>query len=117
MSNNTVVSEFRPNGQSSKPGKRRIRERILAAIGHSLKAVGEQVAEARRAQQVFDELNTMTDRELEDIGIRRFDIPAVVAGTYRSMRLAASNVIPLGRRRAMRSSDRVAASPKKPSAA
>ena len=37
-----------------------------------------RVARAR----VAEELNAYTDRELSDIGISRYDIPAVVNGTY-----------------------------------
>lgn len=117
MNNNPIVFELRPNGRSRKQENRRIHERVLTAIGRSLKAVGERVAEARRAQQVFDELNAMTDHELEDIGIMRSDIAAVVAGTYRGMRLSASNVIPIDRRCAKQPSDQIAAPPKRPSAA
>lgn len=114
---NAVISEFHPKGPDCKPEMLCLHERILAVIHRTLRAVGERVAEARHARQIFDELNAMSDHELEDIGIVRADIPAFVAGTYRGVRSAASNVIPLDCRCRMRSSDAAGASPKKPSAA
>lgn len=115
--NNAVISEFRSKDQPCQPEKRRFHERVLVAICRALKAVGDRVAEARRVQQIFDELNAMNDHELEDIGLIRSDIPAVVAGTYRRMHPEASNVITLDRRCRMRPSDATAELPKKPSAA
>lgn len=115
--NNAVISEFRPKDQPCKRERRRLHERVLVAICRALNAVGDKVAEARHAQQIFGELNAMNDHELEDIGIIRSDIPAVVAGAYRGMRPVASNVISLDRRCRMRQSDATAALPKKPSAA
>ncbi|WP_423888540.1 DUF1127 domain-containing protein [Bradyrhizobium sp.] len=114
---NAVISEFRSKDQSCKPERRRLHERALGAICRALNAVGDKVAEAGHAQKIFDELNAMNDHELEDIGLIRSDIPAVVAGTYRGMRSAASNVITLDRRCRVRPSDATAALPKKPSAA
>lgn len=45
-------------------------ERARAAFGHW---------RARRAafQQVIDELSVLSDRELNDLGLSRYDIPAV----------------------------------------
>ena len=114
---NAVISEFRSKDQSCQPEKRLLHERVFGAICRALKAVGDRAAEARHVQQIFDELNAMNDHELEDIGLIRSDIPAVVAGTYRGMRPAASNVITLDRRCRTRPSDATAALPKKPSAA
>jgi Uncharacterized conserved protein len=45
----------------------------------------------------------MSDRELEEIGIRRSDISTVVAASYRRKSAAASNVIQIGRREEPRS--------------
>lgn len=115
--NNAVISKFRSKDRSCKPERRRLHERVLGTICRALNAVVDKVAEARHAQQIFDELNAMNDHELEDIGLIRSDIPAVVAGTYRGMRPAASNVISLDRRCRRRPSDATAALPKKPSAA
>lgn len=115
--NNAVISQFRSKEQSCKPAKRRLHERVLVAICGVLYAVSDRVAKARHAQQIFGELNAMNDHELEDIGITRSDIPAVVAGTYRGVQPAASNVISLDRRCRMRPSDATSALPKTPSAA
>lgn len=37
---------------------------------------------AQRRKQMFQELNSYTDRQLADIGLMRSDIPSVVNGTY-----------------------------------
>jgi hypothetical protein len=47
-------------------------------------AFAERVAEARRIARACEELATMSEPELNDIGINRADIPALVFGTYRT---------------------------------
>lgn len=91
--NNAVISRLLPKGQCYGQESRWPHERFVAAIRRVLSAVGDRVAAARRAQQTLKELNAMTDHELEDIGIIRSDIPAIIAGTYPGMQRAASNVI------------------------
>jgi uncharacterized protein YjiS (DUF1127 family) len=46
----------------------------------SLKSIAEKLNAWRRYREAVRELEQMTDRELEDIGIRRGDIPYVVRG-------------------------------------
>ncbi len=48
-----------------------------------LRALPDWLAEARQMQQAFETMSAMSDRELEDIGITRSYIPAIVARTYR----------------------------------
>lgn len=52
---------------------------IRTRIGQITAFIG---ARRRRAQQIRD-LHGMTDRELRDIGLSRFDVPAIEDGTYR----------------------------------
>ena len=59
---------------------------VWSAISRAKKAFGEGTAEARRMARAYDELTTMSDPELHDIGISRADIPAVLSGTYRRTR-------------------------------
>ena len=55
----------------------------LAGILRSARASFRQSVEMRRAQQrARDELDAYSDRQLQDLGISRADIPSVVAGTY-----------------------------------
>ncbi|MGO4873035.1 MAG: DUF1127 domain-containing protein [Roseiarcus sp.] len=46
----------------------------------SLKTIAEKLNAWRRYREAVRELSQMTDRELEDIGIRRGDIRYVVRG-------------------------------------
>ncbi len=65
---------------------RGIFDRARGAFGRTLKASVDIFAEAGRKSRQFDELATMSDLELADIGINRADIPAVVAGVHRGRR-------------------------------
>jgi uncharacterized protein YjiS (DUF1127 family) len=56
---------------------------LWQAISNTFKAFTEGAAAARRASRTYDQLASMSDPELHDIGIHRSDIPAVVSGTYR----------------------------------
>jgi len=56
-----------------------------SAIDRILQAFTAGVAEARRMSRLYDELTTMSDPELHDIGINRADIPAVISGTCRRL--------------------------------
>lgn len=78
----------------------------LNAIKRVYKTATEGVTEAQRMRRDYGQLKSMSDRDLEDIGISRGDIPAIVAGTYVSNRRAwpcARNVIQIGRREGPRS--------------
>lgn len=56
---------------------------VWHAITGTLKAVAEGAAEARRMARLYDQLSAMSDPELQDMGIYRGDIQAVVSGKYR----------------------------------
>lgn len=64
---------------------------ILKAIGHTLMAVTDGIAKARKMHRDYETLSAMSNLELEDIGISRSDIHAVVTGTYCGTRHAPSN--------------------------
>jgi uncharacterized protein (DUF2249 family)/uncharacterized protein YjiS (DUF1127 family) len=77
----------------------------LDTIKRAYGATVEGIAEARRMRRAYDELSAMSNHALEDIGVSRGDIPAIVAGTYRSDRSAwprAGNVVHIGRRQGPR---------------
>ena len=46
----------------------------------SIKSITEKLAAWRRYRDAVRELSALTDRELDDIGIRRGDIPFIAAG-------------------------------------
>ncbi len=48
-----------------------------------LKTIAEKLTAWRRYREAVRELSQLTDRELEDIGVRRGDIPFVAAGAAR----------------------------------
>ncbi len=50
----------------------------------SLKSIAEKLASWRRYRDAVRELSQLTDRELDDIGIRRGDIPFIAASAARS---------------------------------
>ena len=57
------------------------------------KSITEKLNAWRRYREAVRELSQLTDRELEDIGVRRGDIPFIAAGAARqglSLRSAAS---------------------------
>lgn len=113
--NSAVICELHPNGETGRRAMQKAHARILASIRRALKALGARITEARRTQRAFEELNAMSDHELEDIGISRADIPAIVAGIYWGTRPAASNVTRLDRPRKPQSPEAAAAPRKKPS--
>ena len=63
-----------------------LRAATIARFGVGLRGFFSRLAasftEARRMDAQYRELSQLSDRELADIGITRFDIPAVVAGTF-----------------------------------
>lgn len=63
---------------------------VLSRIGRGIVALAEAFAEARQRQRLYEDLSRMSDRELADIGLRRGDIAAVVAGVHRPERRIAS---------------------------
>ena len=78
----------------------------LNVIKRVYRTTAEGVTEAQRMRRDYDQLKSMSDRDLEDIGISRGDIPAIVDGTYVGNRRAspcARNVIQIGRREGPRS--------------
>lgn len=47
------------------------------------KSITEKLTAWRRYREAVRELSQLTDRELEDIGVRRGDIPFIAAGSIR----------------------------------
>src|SRR5690348_2931941 len=92
-----VIGELHASRGSGKQAAQWPQARIFASVGRALTALNSRVTEARRAQRTFEELNAMSDHDLEDIGISRANVPAIVAGVYRDARPATSNVITLDR--------------------
>ncbi len=82
MSKMICIDAFRERS-SYRSATQRPQSKIVALIRHALRALPNWLAEARQMQQAFETMIAMSDRELEDIGITRSDIPAVVARTYR----------------------------------
>jgi uncharacterized protein YjiS (DUF1127 family) len=68
------------------------------AICHLMKGYAEGIAEARRMSRAYDELTAMSNSELQDMGIRRTDIPSVVTGTYRNIPYLICDSTPHGQR-------------------
>jgi uncharacterized protein YjiS (DUF1127 family) len=48
-----------------------------------IKSITEKLSAWRRYREAVRELSQLTDRELEDIGVRRGDIPFIAAGSAR----------------------------------
>ena len=72
---------------------------VLNWLTRTLRSAGDGMAEARRRHQAYEELVALSNLELEDFGISRGDIPAVVAGTLRREQTsAASDLLPITRR-------------------
>ena len=74
-----------------------ILRRTRSAMSRTLKAFAEDLAKARRMAREYNELASMSDPELQDIGISRADIPAVVSGAYRRKRYDSSEFALRGR--------------------
>lgn len=55
---------------------------FLKAMNHSLKAFAQGIAHARQMHRDYLTLAAMSGPELQDIGISRSDISAVVAGKW-----------------------------------
>ncbi|MGZ5877030.1 MAG: DUF2249 domain-containing protein [Bradyrhizobium sp.] len=72
---------------------------VLDWLIRTLRSAGDGMAEARRRHQAYEELVALNNLELEDIGISRGNIPAVVAGTLRREQTStASDLLPITRR-------------------
>lgn len=56
--------------------------RLLRPAGRMLESFGRAVGRRRKAGRDYFDLTKMTDPELRDIGIGRFDIAAVLAEEY-----------------------------------
>lgn len=56
---------------------------FLSAALEALRVFADRIAKGRRLYRDYLHLSAMSDPELQDIGISRSDISAVVAGTYR----------------------------------
>jgi hypothetical protein len=51
---------------------------FVTAFYHSLYVITDSFSKGYRARRAYDELNRLTDRELQDLGIVRYDIPRIV---------------------------------------
>jgi uncharacterized protein YjiS (DUF1127 family) len=58
------------------PAKRNRKESLMTSI----KTITEKLAAWRRYRDAVRELSQLSDRELDDIGVRRGDIPFIAAG-------------------------------------
>lgn len=56
---------------------------LLVTVREALKALADKFAHGQQLHCDFLHLSAMSDPELQDIGISRSDISAVLAGTYR----------------------------------
>lgn len=87
------VSTFKPYGHHT------ALNRALSCLTRTLKSASDGMVEARRRHQTYEELALLSNLELEDIGISRMDIPAVVAGALRREQTSpVSDVLPMTRR-------------------
>jgi uncharacterized protein YjiS (DUF1127 family) len=50
----------------------------------SIKTIAQKLAAWRRYREAVRELSQLSDRELDDIGIRRGDIPFIAASSARA---------------------------------
>ena len=64
---------------------------ILKAIWHTPKAFVDRIVNAHKTHREYETLSAMSNLELEDMGISRSDIHAVVTGTYCGARPTRSN--------------------------
>jgi uncharacterized protein YjiS (DUF1127 family) len=55
---------------------------LLTTVLEALQAFANRIAHTRQLYRDYHHLSAMSDPELQDIGISRSDILAVVAGTY-----------------------------------
>jgi len=95
-------------GSTSNPHEiRGILRQTWSALVRTLNAIAEAASEANRMRRQYDELAAMSDVELQDIGMTRSDIGAVVTGTYRPRQPAVSNVFSIDRRDRPHSSGKV----------
>jgi uncharacterized protein YjiS (DUF1127 family) len=67
-------------GDSSQP-RFGLRFLIKEGLMTSIKSISQKLAAWRRYRDAVRELSQLSDRELEDIGIRRGDIPFIAASS------------------------------------
>ena len=58
---------------------------LLAAIARAARAVAAPIVAARRRRRLFDELSSLDDRMLKDIGVTRAEIPYIVSGEWQRL--------------------------------
>lgn len=77
----TLVNPYRVLGASAAT---RATPAAGGIVGRLLHRIGQWLAEQRRYQETLSELASLTDRELEDIGLTRGDIEFVARRCARS---------------------------------
>ena len=73
-----VAAQQRRTGFGSPPANSK-KEGLMTPF----RTIAEKVSAWRRYREAVRELSQLTDRELEDIGVRRGDIPFIAAGAVR----------------------------------
>jgi uncharacterized protein YjiS (DUF1127 family) len=76
------IESFRERRPYRAPAQRS-HGKFITAIRRALKTLADLFSQAHQMQRTFETISAMNDRELEDMGITRSDIPAVMARTYR----------------------------------
>lgn len=71
----TLVNAYR--GLSTPAPRGNTTDDSGSVLGHLLRRVGSWFGEQRRYRQTMNELSALTDRELDDIGLRRSEIEQV----------------------------------------
>jgi uncharacterized protein YjiS (DUF1127 family) len=70
---------------------------VFVSAGRALRRVTNKMAECRRRRRAYQELAVMSDHELEDIGVGRSDIDAILSGRYERAKPESSNLVAFDR--------------------
>ncbi len=55
---------------------------LTALLRTTRTAISRIIGQRRQRAQILSELNTYSERQLQDLGISRADFPAIATGTY-----------------------------------
>ena len=67
---------------------------MFELFGHALHDVGERIGEWRRYNRAYNELASLDDRSLADIGVTRADIPFILTHANDDTRAPANQNAP-----------------------